>query len=88
MDADHERALVRVFFAPEVRQRYLRLVSTSRGRKKFVARLAHLDLLDTRFVLRIDPREQTIDAIEVGLKRRGATATCYVISENPRLDGR
>lgn len=88
MEVDHERALVRAFFAPEVRPRYLRLLSTAKGREKFVARLSHLDLLDARVAHRIDPEQQIIDEIEDDLKRRGAPAFCFVISENPRVDGR
>ncbi len=88
MKADHERELVGAFFAPEVRPRYLSLLSTVKGRKKFVSRLAHLDLLDARFAHLIDPEVQTTDAIEDDLKRRGAPASCYVVSENPRVDGR
>ena len=83
---DQEREIVRAFFVPEQRPRYLGLLSTAKGRKKFIARLAHSDLLDPRYVRRIDPREQTIDAIEDQLRERGAPATCYVISEDPRLD--
>lgn len=87
MEADHhEREIVRAFFAPAERPRYLRLLSTARGRKKFIARLSHLNLLDTRFVHRIDPQKQTIDAIEGDLKSRGAPGSCYVISENYRVD--
>ena len=63
-------------------------MSTARGRNKFVARLSHLDLLDTRFVNLIDPAEQTVDAIEGELKRRGAPASCHVIFVNPLVDGR
>ena len=86
--AEHERELVRAFYVPEVRPRYLSLLSAVRGRKKFVARLAHLDLLDTRFAHLIDPQEQTIDSIEGDLKGRGAPSSCYVVSENPSVDGR
>ena len=78
MKADHERELVGASFAPEVRPRYLSLLSTLKGRKKFVSRFAHL----------IDPEVQTTDAIEDDLKRRGAPASSYVVSENPRVDGR
>ena len=88
MNADHERELVRAFFAPEVRPHYLRLLSTPRGRKKLVARLAHTDLLDDRFAYRIDSRKQTVAAIEDELGRRGAPANCHAISEDSRVDGR
>jgi hypothetical protein len=86
---DQERQIVRAFFMPEQRPRYLGLLSTAKGRKKFIARLAHSeDLLDPRFARLIGPQEQTIDAIEDRLRERGAPATCYVISEDPRLDRR
>ena len=48
MKADHERELVGAFFAPEVRLRYLSLLSTVKGQRTFVSRLAHLDQLDAR----------------------------------------
>ena len=74
---------------PQQRPRFLGLLSTPKGRKRFIARLAHSeDLLDPRFARLIDPREQTIDAIEDKLMKRGAPTTCYVFSEDPRLDRR
>jgi hypothetical protein len=85
---DQEREIVRAFFTPEKRPRYLGLLSTAKGRKKFIARLAHSAPLDPHFVHLIDPQEQTIDAIEDQLRERGAPPTCYVISEDPRLDRR
>ncbi|MBA2344449.1 MAG: hypothetical protein H0V83_05160 [Rubrobacter sp.] len=86
MEVDHDRAIVRAFFAPEKRARYPNLISTARGRKKFVAQFPHLDALDSRFVRRLDPREQYVDRIEALLKERGAPDPCYIVSENSRLD--
>lgn len=86
MRANHEREIVRAFFAPEKQPRYLSLLSTAKGRKKFVSQLAHLDALDTRFIYRIDPDKQTADAIEDHLKRRGAPALCHIMSEDSRID--
>ncbi|MDQ3238250.1 MAG: hypothetical protein M3Q54_12040 [Actinomycetota bacterium] len=86
MNVDHERAMVRAFFAPEKRARCLSLLSTVRGRRKLVSNLAHLDALDARFARRLDPRDQDVDEIERQLKERGAPVLCYVISENPSLD--
>lgn len=86
MEANHEREIIRAFFVPERRSRYLSLLSTSTGRKKFVSQLSHLGELDPRFVHRLDPGEQKADTIEDNLKKRGAPAFCYVISENACID--
>ncbi|MBA3426576.1 MAG: hypothetical protein H0U04_19035 [Rubrobacter sp.] len=86
MEAHHERAIVRAFFVPGERARYLNLLSTARGRKKFVSGLSHLDALGSRFVRRLGPWEQDVDGIESLLKERGAPTLCYLVSENPRLD--
>jgi len=86
VNVDHEQAMVRAFFAPEKRTRYLSLLSTARGRKKFVFTLAHLDALDTRFARRLESREQNVDEIERQLREHGAQSLCYVVSENAGLD--
>ena len=85
-EVDHERAIVRAFFAPEKRARYLSPLSTARGRKKFVSTFARLDALDARFARRLGSQEQDPDEIERQLKERGAPALCYVVSENAGLD--
>jgi len=85
---DQEREIVRAFLTPEQRPRCLGLLSTAKGRKKFIARLTHSDPLDPRFAHLIDPQEQSIYSIEDQLRERGAPATCYVISEDPRLERR
>jgi hypothetical protein len=86
MEVDHEQEIVKAFFTPGRRARYLGLLSTPRGRRKFISSLPHLDALDSRFGRGFDPREQNVDRIEDLLGERGTPDLCYVISENSRLD--
>lgn len=60
MEGDHERAIVRAFFVPERRARYLSLLSTARGRKRFVSGLAHFDALDLRHMQLRDALRDTV----------------------------
>jgi hypothetical protein len=84
---NHEEELVKAFILPERRERYLSLLTSRKGRKKFLERLSHnvSTELDSRFAHHIDG---TAKAIEEKLKKKGATDTCYVLSEDSNLDGR
>jgi hypothetical protein len=69
------------------RDRYLKLLSTTRGRDKFRSALAHFRDLDPRFATRVSGGD-TASAIAARLHAKGAGPTCYVLSENAELDDR
>lgn len=83
-----EQSLIHAFIARDHRRRWLTLRRTPRGRQKLRAQLAHLQHLDPRFAQLIASNQQTKYQIESLLKRRGAPEFCYVLSEDPQLDGR
>lgn len=83
----HEDALIRAFIAPSRRQRFLKLLSSPKARRKLLGELPHLYDLDPRFAHRIPPDYQTVDAIYRRLKEKGAPDTCHVMGMSG-LDGR
>jgi hypothetical protein len=83
---NHEEALIKSFIVPERQERYLSLLSSRKGREKFIERLAH-DIggeIDQRFARRIEGDARQVEA---ELKSAGAPETCYVLSEG-ELDRR
>ena len=83
----HEAEIVKAFIVKDRRERYLSLLSSPKGRKKFIERLPHgiSDELDPRYAQRIDGSASQIEHL---LRRKGAPEICYVISEDGGLDGR
>jgi hypothetical protein len=84
---DHAVELVRAFVVHDRRDRYLKLLSTTRGRDKFRGALAHFRDLDPRFVTRV-AGGGTASAVVAQLRAKGAGPTCYVLSESAALDDR
>ena len=82
----HEEEFIRAFIALSKRDRYISLFATKKGRRKLTNTLNHNHELDTRFLHRIPPQEQSPESILDLLKRRGAPSSCYVISCS-ELDG-
>ena len=75
----HEDALIRAFIAPSRRERFLKLLSSPKARRKLLSELPHLYDLDPRFAHRIPPDCQTVDTIYRLLKEKGAPGTCHVM---------
>ena len=84
----HESEFIKRFISPEKRGRYLSLVETRKGRKKFVGALDHFDVLDTRYARLLPPSIQTLVHIEALLRQKGAPECCHVISSNEDIDDR
>jgi hypothetical protein len=84
----HEEKLIKSFFLPERQSRYLVLLSSSNPKHslKLRAYLAHCRDIDMRFAFRIPSEKQKINDIHMCLKEKGAPDTCYVLSENIRID--
>ena len=85
-----EEALFRSFVTSIRQNRYVELLSSSRGRKKLCDRLNHSlsEDLDPRYCRRLQPHQQTPSAILSMLTSLGAPKTCHVLSDNPDLDSR
>lgn len=83
----HEEEIVKAFIVKERRERYLSLLSSAKGRKKFIERLSHgiSNELDPSYAHRTVSSAREIESL---LKKKGAPETCYVISEDDDLDGK
>jgi hypothetical protein len=85
---EHAEAVIRAFFTPERRKRYITLLHSRRGRVKLRQALAHLHALDRRYTRSVPPDVHEVRAITRLLQQRGAPETCYVLAEDPELDDR
>jgi hypothetical protein len=82
---EHERGLAR-FLVGEWRARFRESLAPAKRRDTLRSQLPHLTHLDPRFV---SPAPE-LSAIELGarLREHGAGDRCYLLSEDPDLDGR
>lgn len=83
----HEHEFARNFIVPEKRARYLSLLESKNGRKKILNGLNHCRDLDPRFATRIPDNQSSIESIELILRQKGAPDMCYLMSDNPDIDG-
>ena len=86
--ADHEAAFIRAFLTPTKHERIVELLSKPKRRRTFLRTLAHFGDLDPRFCVQIPSTEQSASGIASLLRKRGAPAECYLISEDLALDGK
>ena len=99
--ADHEQGAIRAFVQRNRQERFLGFLANPKNRKKFTESLAHFRWFDQRFATpipwKVDPNpkltpwEKHLSGIKNIcrlLKSRGAGPTCWVISEDPEIDGR
>ena len=86
-NADLESKIIQRFIVKGKQDRYLQFVNSPRNRKKLIANLAHFrDLEENAFELVTGIAE---DVVRKALAQQGISAsTCYVISENSRIDTR
>ena len=81
-----DEALIRSFVVSSKQERYLGFIASPRRRPKFTGALYHFADFDRACLVEIAPRDQTTEAIEVLLTRRGAPKSCYVVSTNEQID--
>ena len=97
--AEHEEGAIRAFIQRNKQERFLEFLAHPKNRKKFTASLAHFRYFDQRFATpipwKVNPKlklwerhVQGIETIHRLLKSKGAGLTCWVISEDPEIDGR
>ena len=85
---NHEEELVKAFFVPTKRERYLEMIAKPKKRKKFLLELPHFKALDPRYCFAIPNVEHTAEQIAAFLTSRGAPFSCWVTSEDSDLDGK
>ena len=85
---NHEAEFIKRFVIPQKRRRYLSFLESHKGRKKLLEALDHFDELDPRFARLVPADSQTVNHIEVILKRKGALECCHVTSSNADIDDR
>ncbi len=97
--AEHEEGAIRAFVQRDKQERLLGFLANAKKRKKFTESLAHFRWFDQRFATpmrwKVDPKlklwerhVQGIENIYRLLTSKGAGMTCWVISEDPEIDGR
>ena len=82
-----EQLLAR-FFIPTKRERYVEMISNPKKRGKFLRELPHFKSLDPRYLLPMSPKKLFPNQIAEILTAKGALQSCWITSENSRLDGR
>ena len=84
-NADLESKVIQQFIVKSKQDRYLQFVNSPKNRKKLIANLAHFRDLDEDSFELITGIEE--DVVRKALAQQGISArTCYVISENSRID--
>ena len=83
-----EERFIRAFVRKDRRRRYLELISSPKGRIRFLKALAHTLELEPTYAHAIQPNAHTHDQIAALLESWGAPKECYVVSESSDIDGR
>ena len=84
---NHEEELIKAFFVPQKRERYLEMIAKPKKREKFLRELGHFKALDPRYVVTIPTSKRHATEIASILAQKGAPRSCWVTSEDSRLDG-
>jgi hypothetical protein len=98
LQAEHEQATIKAFVVRGRQERFSSFLSTPKNRKKFTKELPHFRWFDGRFATavpwKVDPSLKLWDRHLQGvanvcrlLRSKGAGKTCWVISEESKLDG-
>ena len=82
---NHEEELIKAFFVPTKRQRYLDFVSKPKTRQRFLCELGHFKALDPRYAKPVHLNPVGLAAL---LKEKKVPDVCWVISENRDIDGK
>jgi hypothetical protein len=82
---EHEDFLIKAFVSKERQERYLSLISTEKGRKKFRTYLPHFKDLNTQYC---SPSPLSYSHLQLYnfLNELGASDICYVICESKKYD--
>src|SRR5215469_12032177 len=83
----HEVETIRSFITRRKRERYLGFVSNPKTRAKLIQQLPHFKDIDPACKRSIIPSMQNPRDITKLLLARGSPGYCYLIAEDPLLDG-
>jgi hypothetical protein len=75
-------------FCADERERYLEIVLKPKRREKFLRELGHFKALDPRYVVTIPTSKRRATDIALILAHKGAPKSCWVTSEDSRIDGK
>ena len=81
----HEELLIKSFVIKERQERYLNLIATEKGRKKFRTYVAHFKDLNITYCLPLNKLRTHSEFLSL-LKSEKAFDPCYIISENSNYD--
>lgn len=82
---EHELLLIKSFVIKDRQERYLNLIATEKGRKKFRTYIGHFKDLNSKCCIPLNSLQSHIELQDL-LKSEGASDVCYVISENSKYD--
>jgi len=85
---NHEEELIKAFFQPTKRERYLEMIAKPKKRARFLQELYHFKSLDPRRCFTLPKGVHTPEQIAAFLGQKGAPQTCWVTSVDRALDGR
>ena len=83
---NQEIEIIKSFVVKNRQERYLKLLSNEKGRKKFLQSLAHFKDFDEKYIQRFKPNKHNQFFISDYLIRNGDSENCYLISEKPEMD--
>lgn len=95
---EHEEATIKAFVLREKQERFLTFIASAKNRRKFARELPDFPWFDkkrsTSVPWKVDPslplwgrHLQGIEHVSRLLHSKGAGKTCWVISDNPKIDG-
>ena len=85
---EHEEKFVKSFIAKNRRERYLTKLASKKGRKAITDRLAHNLDFEMKYAYQLQASQHSVKVLEALLKEKGAKGSCYVLSENSKIDGK
>ncbi|MGE6375772.1 hypothetical protein [Peribacillus muralis] len=90
MDKEHEKRIVKRFFAKRIQDRVIFELSSERKRVEALNRLCHNygKTLLPEYMIEIPTPNSDYQEIATLLKKQGAPNDCYVISWNEEIDGK
>jgi hypothetical protein len=82
----HEELLFKTFIHPNRQERFLALLAKPKRRAQLTGLLGHSVDLDPRYATKLPSDKHSVADIEQVLRSSGAPVTCYLVSEDSRLD--
>ena len=87
METTAATEFIMAFVVPQKRERYAGFLQSPKRRLRFLRELYHFSDFDPESILPISGACDTAEGLLSELRKRGAPATCQIISVRPDLDG-